>query len=119
MRVLIVDDCNQLRNLIYYVVTSLGHTVVGQAKDGVEAVELARQLQPDVITMDLNMPRMNGVEAIRSLEAEGSRAKIIVITGDSENITVVDAKQVVKRLSKPFSLAEISSVFAGIAMECS
>lgn len=119
MRILIVDDCHQIRNLMNSVITSLGHTVVGQAGDGIEAVELARQLQPDVITMDINMPRMNGMEAIRMLEAEGCLSRIIVITGETESIMAMNAKHVVKCLTKPFSVKDIASTLDHIARRCS
>jgi DNA-binding NarL/FixJ family response regulator len=68
--------------------------VVGEAANGVEAIERFRTLQPDVTLMDLQMPRMNGVEAIRAIRAEFAHARIIVLTtyaGDVQALTALRA----------------------------
>ncbi|RGE20426.1 DNA-binding response regulator [Leucobacter sp. wl10] len=57
-----------------------GIAVVGEAADGVEAIEAARELDPDVILMDIRMPRMNGIEATLALNAAGARARIVALT---------------------------------------
>ncbi len=68
IRVLIVDDSNAYRELLRSIVENAAHMqVVGVAVDGVEAVEMAQRLKPDVITMDIHMPRMNGIEATREI----------------------------------------------------
>jgi NarL family two-component system response regulator LiaR len=65
--------------------------VVGEAKDGVEAVELADALQPDVILMDLEMPRKGGFEAIGEIKAENPEARILVLTSFTEDEKVFTA----------------------------
>ena len=67
--------------------------VVGHAENGVEAVELARSLEPDVILMDIVMPKMDGFEAARHIRAERPRACILVLTGSNSRADVDRARK--------------------------
>ncbi len=78
MRVLLVDDHAVVRkSLAYYLAAQPDFEIVGEAGDGEMAVELARQLHPDVILMEVNMPFMNGIEATRVIHAELPDIRII------------------------------------------
>jgi two-component system chemotaxis response regulator CheB len=90
IRVLVVDDSNSVRALLMHILgTAPGLEVVGWAADGEEAVRLAHELMPDVITMDLQMPRMDGYEAIRRI-MQACPTRIVVVSG-SEDRAEVDA----------------------------
>ena len=81
IKVLVVDDHTLFRRGITAVLTNqAGLEVVGEAVDGLEAIEKARQLVPDVILMDLNMPRCSGLEATQALQAEMPQINILVLT---------------------------------------
>lgn len=81
IRVLIVDDHPIVQQGLAAIITEESDmTVIGQAKDGIEATELFRQERPDVTLMDLRMPQMGGVEAIIAIRAEFNTARIIVVT---------------------------------------
>jgi two-component system NarL family response regulator len=66
-------------------------TVVGEAADGERAVQLCEQLEPDVVVMDLQMPRLSGIEATRRITAAGLRTQVAVLTVSAEETSVVDA----------------------------
>jgi len=81
MRILIADDNDLVRRgLIRLLSAEAGWTVCGEAKDGLEALQKARELLPDLILLDLRMPGMNGLDATRRLRLELPEAKILLIT---------------------------------------
>jgi DNA-binding NarL/FixJ family response regulator len=88
MRVLLVDDHNLVRNGLASLLVAHNIAVAGEASDGLEALERARQLKPDIILMDINMPRCNGLEATRLIKTEIPNTKIIILTvsEDEENL---------------------------------
>lgn len=92
IRVLIVDDHAIVREGQRALIdTEPGMQVLGEAKDGVEAVEMANALHPDVILLDLLMPRKGGIEAIEEIKAKDPDARILVLTSFSEDERVYDA----------------------------
>lgn len=92
IRVLVVDDHTVVRKgLCSLLTTKYGLEVVGEAADGVEAVDKASELQPDLILMDLLMPRKNGLEAIIEIKKENPRARILVLTSFSDDAQIVAA----------------------------
>jgi DNA-binding NarL/FixJ family response regulator len=81
IRVLIVDDHAVVREgLRTFLELQDGIEVIGEAADGLQAVEQTETLKPDVVLMDLVMPRVDGVQAMRSLQEQGSRSRVIVLT---------------------------------------
>lgn len=81
IRILIVDDHAIVQQGLEAIINEAADmTVIGRAKDGMEAIQLFRQVQPDVTLMDLRMPQMGGVEAITAICAEFNMARIIVLT---------------------------------------
>ncbi len=92
IRVLVVDDHHIVREgLRALIETEPGLELVGEAKDGYEAVFKTRSLQPDVILMDLVMPRMDGLEAISQIKRENEKVQILVLTSYSEDTKVFSA----------------------------
>ena len=92
IKVLVVDDHTVVRKGLCSLLTSKYNIdVIGEAADGVEAVDKARDLLPDVILMDLMMPRMDGLEAILEIKRENADARILILTSFSEDVQIVAA----------------------------
>jgi DNA-binding NarL/FixJ family response regulator len=91
MRVLIADDHALFRDSLRSLLGARGVEVVGEARDGHEAVELAWQVKPDVVLMDLRMPGMSGLEATRRLAAELPEVKVVVLTASDDDQDLFEA----------------------------
>ncbi len=91
MRVLIVDDHNLFRDGVASLLGARGYQIVGQASDGEEAVAKARQVCPDLVLMDIKMPRMGGLEATRLIKAEMPDIKVVMLTASDEEGDLFEA----------------------------
>jgi len=90
-RVLIVDDAAFMRLSLRAIVEKCNYEVVGEADTGIKAVQLYKQLKPDLVTMDLTMPELGGVEAIKLIKSIDNNAKVIVISSMGHEILVKEA----------------------------
>lgn len=108
-RVIIADDESVIRADLREMLTNLGYLVVGEVGDGQSAVNLARELKPDVMIMDIKMPDLDGIEAARVLTLE-KVAPVLLLTAYSQRDLVDRAKEagVVGYLVKPFREQEIA-----------
>jgi len=120
IRLLIADDQTLLRDsLAVFMETKADIEVVGQAADGVEAVELARRLRPDVILLDLVMPRKDGLAALKEILADDPATRILVLTSFSEEDQVFSAIKagalgyLLKDISAPELLQAVRAVHRG------
>src|SRR3954453_7211202 len=78
-RVVVADDSGLMRRVLTHALTDAGFDVVGQAKDGDEALELCRRLRPDTMTLDLHMPGMDGIGVLRELKRPGAPAIPVIV----------------------------------------
>lgn len=83
-RILIVDDSSMMRKIISKVLEPTGHVIVGEAKDGKEAVELYKSLKPDIVTMDITMRDMDGFTAAHEILLIDDSAQIIFLSNLDE-----------------------------------
>lgn len=88
IRILVVDDDHAARRLLRYLFEEAGFEIVGEAENGQQAVEMALECKPDVVTMDLGMPIMNGIDATRIITQKAPSIRIIIITGFGTPSTV-------------------------------
>lgn len=91
MRILVADDHALFRDSLASLLSSHRHEVVGQARNGKEAIEMTMRLEPDVVLMDLDMPEMGGLDATRLLCASESRSKIVILTGSDDDDDLFEA----------------------------
>ena len=90
-KILIVDDAAFMRMMIKDILTKNGYEVVAEAANGVEAVELYKSHQPDLVTMDITMPEMDGIEAVKQIKAVNPAAKVIMCSAMGQQSLVMDA----------------------------
>lgn len=89
--VLVVDDAAFMRMTIKQMLEPHGHVVVGEAENGIQAVEMFAELRPDIVIMDISMPEMNGIEALKRIKILDSEAKIVICTAIGQHIMLADA----------------------------
>jgi two-component system, response regulator PdtaR len=108
--VLIADDDMRIVHLLSMSVKSLGHEIVGTADNGLDAVELANKHKPDLVILDIEMPKMNGFEAAEKI-LQGHSVPIILSTGSSDEVSLQHAREldIQAYLVKPFSKAQLNS----------
>lgn len=103
-RVLVVDDAAFMRMTIKKMIEPDGYTIVGEAGNGVEAVQKYMELQPDVVLLDITMPEMNGVDALKRIKEFDPKAKVIICSAMGQQAMVAQAVQSGAKdfLVKPF-----------------
>jgi two-component system, chemotaxis family, chemotaxis protein CheY len=107
--VLICDDAVFMRTMLSDILTQAGFSVVGQAQTGSEAVAKYKELQPDLVTMDIVMPDMGGIEAVKKIVEEYPDAKILMCSAMGQQSLVVEAIQAGARdfVVKPFQPSRV------------
>ena len=105
LRLMIVDDSNVIRRRIERCQQQASLEVVGLASNGVEAVEVFRRTDPDIVTMDITMPQMDGIECVERLIEIKPGVLILIVSALSDKATAVEAMEKGANgfLSKPFS----------------
>jgi two-component system, chemotaxis family, chemotaxis protein CheY len=108
-RILIVDDAAFMRMMIKEILTKNGYEVVGEAQDGVQAVEKYKELRPDLVTLDITMPEMDGVNALRQIRAFDPNANVIMCSAMGQQAMVIDAIQAGAKdfIVKPFQAERV------------
>jgi DNA-binding NarL/FixJ family response regulator len=91
LTVVVADDHDLMRRGLARLLQEAGMTVVGEAQDGERAVQLCEELEPDVVVMDIQMPRVSGIEATRRITDAGLRTQVAVLTVSADETKVVDA----------------------------
>jgi two-component system chemotaxis response regulator CheY len=107
--VLVVDDAKFMRLTIGNILTKSNHTVIGEAENGRDAVSLYRDHQPDLVTMDITMPEMNGIEAVREIVKDFPKAKIIMCSAMGQQRLIVEAIEAGAKdfIVKPFDESRV------------
>ncbi|MBP1991327.1 response regulator [Paenibacillus eucommiae] len=103
-RILIVDDAAFMRMMIRDILSKNGYEVCGEANDGAQAIEKFKELKPDLITMDITMPEMDGIHALKEIKKIEPNAKVIMCSAMGQQAMVIDAIQAGAKdfIVKPF-----------------
>ena len=109
MKLLIVDDSLIMRKAVERSLAEKNFTLVGSAGDGVEALRIFSETLPDLVTMDISMPKMDGLSCLTEMLKVKKDAKILIISSQTDKHTAAEAKQrgAAGILGKPFSAAQI------------
>ena len=108
-KVLVVDDSRMSRSILRNILEKAGYSVIGEAANGEEAVETYQKVRPDLVTLDITMPKMDGLEALTKILAFDAEARVIMITAAGQQDKLIKAlKEGAKRfINKPFKEEEI------------
>ncbi len=102
--ILVVDDAAFMRMMIKDILTKNGYSVVGEADNGLNAIDKYEELKPDLVTMDITMPEMDGITAVKEIRKRNPNARIIMCSVMGQQAMVIDAIQAGARdfVVKPF-----------------
>ena len=103
-KILIVDDAAFMRMMIKNILIKEGYDVVGEAENGAQAVEKYKELNPDLVTMDITMPEMDGISAVKEIMKINKGAKVVMCSAMGQQAMVIDAIQARAKdfIVKPF-----------------
>ncbi len=120
-RVLIADDASFMRQMIREIIEPEGHEVVGEATNGIEAVDLYNELTPDLVTMDIVMPKRSGIDAAKAILAEHPSACIVMCSALGQETLVMEALSAGARdfIVKPFKPDSVIATLSKLAEKTS
>ena len=108
-RIVVVDDAAFMRMMLKDILTKNGFEVVGEAENGLKAIDVYKELTPDLMLMDITMPELDGIGAVRQIKAIDANAKIVMCSAMGQQAMVLEAIQAGARdfIVKPFQAERI------------
>jgi two-component system chemotaxis response regulator CheY len=111
---MIVDDNDMMRSILRGILRGEAYDVVGEARNGVQAVEIAERTKPDILCLDVMMPEKDGLEALLEIKAARPEVQVVMITSSADPMTVQGAIQngASAFIVKPFNAAKVLGTLA-------
>lgn len=111
-KILIVDDSRTSRKILKGILENEGYEVIGEATNGQEGYEKYAELKPDLVTMDITMPVLDGIESLKKIKEEFSEAKVVMVTAAGQKTKMVEAVQngANEFVSKPFDPEQLKMI---------
>lgn len=111
-KILIVDDSRTSRKILKGILEAAGYEVIGEATNGQEGYERYAELKPDIVTMDITMPVLDGIEALKKIKGEYPDAKVVMVTAAGQKTKMVEAVQngASEFVSKPFEPEQLKTI---------
>ena len=118
-KILIVDDSKTSRRFLRNMLEEAGHQIVGEAVNGQEGIDKYKQLKPDLVTMDITMPVLDGIEAVGEIMEYDAGAKVIMVTAAGQKTNMVEAlkRGAADFIQKPFESEVILKVVEKVLEE--
>ena len=115
-KILVCDDSQYIRSLIVQLLQEMGHEVVGEAADGEEVIKKYYSLRPDIVTMDVIMPKKHGIDALKELMDTDPNARVIIVSAVTHEPLIKKGLEygALNFITKPFTPNEFMSGFATI-----
>ena len=116
-RILIVDDSRTSRKILRSILENAGHDIVGEAMDGQDGVNKYKELRPDIVTLDITMPVLDGLGALKLIKEIDTESKIIMVTAAGQQNKMIDAIKLgaAEFVTKPFEPDEITKMVSKLS----
>lgn len=111
-KILMIDDSNTSRRVLGGILKRAGHEIVGEGVDGEDGYLKFKKLRPDLVTLDITMPKMNGIEALKLIRMEDENAKVILVSAESQEQRMVEGLKygAAEFVLKPYDSEEVIKV---------
>lgn len=112
LRVMVVDDALFMRNMLKDIFLRAGHDVIAEAENGEIALDLYRELKPDLVTMDIVMPKKSGIEALQEIMASDANACVVMVSALGQDSLVLEAVEAGAKdfIVKPFKEEKVLEI---------
>ncbi len=114
--ILIVDDSRTSRKILREILEEAGHTIVGESLNGEEGYLKYKELKPDLVTLDITMPKLDGIEALQLIKKIDENAKVVMITAAGQKEKMIQAVKygAAEFIAKPYEPGDVKEVIAKV-----